>query len=83
MWDVAVESAFTALKSAMLTVPVLQMPNFALLFEIETDASGKGVRVVLSQQHPLAFFSKPLGVRGQTKSIHEKELMAIVMAVQK
>ena len=31
----------------------------------------------------LFFFSKALGVRGQAKSIYEKEFMAIVLAIQK
>ena len=39
--------------------------------------------VLLQEKHPIAFFSKTLGVRASGKSIYEKELMAIVFAVLK
>ncbi|GAA0175667.1 hypothetical protein LIER_44002 [Lithospermum erythrorhizon] len=41
-WTEAASSAFTALKSAMTTAPVLRLPDFTLPFVIETDASSKG-----------------------------------------
>lgn len=73
-WDENAELAFEHLKQALLNAPVLGIPNFSLPFVVEADASGRGIGVVLSQEkYPIAFFSKALGVRGQAKSIYEKD----------
>nr|AEV42261.1 hypothetical protein [Beta vulgaris] len=83
-WSKEATTAFQLLKEALTTAPVLALPNFELPFVIEANASGYGLGVVLLQQgHPIAYFSKVLGVRARAKSIYEKELMAVVLAVLK
>lgn len=53
--------AFETLKNAMVTLPVLALPDFACIFVVESNASRIGVGVILSQnQRSLAFFSKTL-----------------------
>lgn len=43
-----------------------------------------GLAVVLSKSgHTIAYYSKQVGPRGRAKSIYEKELMAIVFAIEK
>lgn len=72
-----------ALKSAITSLPVLILPNFNQEFHVECDASGGGVGAVLMQnKKPIAFFSKVLSEGSLSKSIYEKELMALVMAIQ-
>jgi hypothetical protein len=49
-WDVAQEKAFMDLKTCMCKVPVLMQPDFNWKFYLQTDASGYGMRAILSQE---------------------------------
>jgi hypothetical protein len=81
-WQEAHDIAFQALKQALVTAPVLALPNFSKPFEVETDASDTGIGAVLHQSgHPIAFVSKSLGARHQGLSTYEKESLAILLAV--
>jgi hypothetical protein len=84
VWNADREAAFQALKQALVTAPVLALPDFAKTFVVETDSCGKGVGAVLLQDnHPLAFISKALGPRHLGLSTYEKECLAILMAIEK
>ncbi|TYK04949.1 ty3-gypsy retrotransposon protein [Cucumis melo var. makuwa] len=77
-WDGTAIEAFEKLKTAMISAPVLALPDWSLPFIIETDALGKGLGQSLSQNgHPIAFFSQKLSICAQGKSIYERELMAV------
>lgn len=81
-WTSETQAAFEALKQALVSTPVLQLPNFTKPFVIQTDASEKGVGAVLQQEgHPLAYVSKALSLKSQALSTYDKECLAIMIAV--
>ncbi|GKD63394.1 putative mitochondrial protein, partial [Tanacetum coccineum] len=68
----------------MINAPVLALPNFQEEFTVETDASDEGIGVVLQQQgHPIAFLSRSLAPKHKGLSTYEKELWAVVYALEK
>jgi hypothetical protein len=83
LWTGDTEVAFQTLKQALITAPVLALPDFTEQFIIETDACDVGIGAVLSQSgHPLAYVSRALGPRNKGLSVYEKEYLAILLAVQ-
>ena len=82
VWDDTVTEAFEALEQAMTQVSVSAMSDLSKIFVVETDASGHGIGAVLRQEeHPIAYFSRSLGIRAQQKPIYKRELMAIVFSI--
>nr|KYP66539.1 Retrovirus-related Pol polyprotein from transposon 297 family [Cajanus cajan] len=54
-WTEETAVAFQKLKQALMSAPVLRLPDFKQPFTIETDASGGGIGAVLLQNgHPIA-----------------------------
>jgi hypothetical protein len=78
-WDDDAAVAFRALKVALTTGPVLQMPDFDNPFTVDTDASWSGIGTVLHQgAGPLAFFTRPFATRHLKLAAYERELIGVV-----
>jgi len=74
---------------AVTTAPVLASPQDSEPFCIEADSSDFASRAVLSQRlpgeekwQPVAFYSKSLSLVEQNYKIHDKEILAIIHALE-
>ena len=65
IWTQKCSEAFFGLKKQLSSAPILSFPNIHLQFVVDTDASGEGLGVALSQvvsgcEHVLAYASRVL-----------------------
>jgi hypothetical protein len=80
--------AFNTLKKALILAPIIQPPDWSLPFEIMCDASDYAVGAVLGQtkdkkHHAIAYASKTLTGAQLNYVTMEKELLAVVYAIDK
>ena len=83
-WTPKATQAFEHLKEAMYLAPVLATPDFTKTFIVECDALGNGIGAILMQEgRPIAFESCPIKGKYLKKPIYEKEMLAILHALNK
>ncbi|CAM8917280.1 unnamed protein product [Rhodiola kirilowii] len=84
----ACKKAFDDLKKALTSTPIIQTPNWELPFEIMCDASDFAVEAVLGQKIEkkagvIYYASRTLDPAQRNYSTTEKELLAVVFALEK
>ena len=89
IWTTESQKAFDEIKSKFSSAPVLAYPNREIPFMVETDSSNFAIGAILSQTstkdnkiHPVAFFSRALNHAERNYPIYDKELLAIVSALE-
>lgn len=88
VWSQEAETAFCTLKNALITAPVLAVPDYSKPFTVHCDASAYGLGGMLSQNieghdHPIAYVSRSLSKAERNYSATEREALAVLFAVEK
>ena len=87
-WTDECQQVFEELKKQFTEEPVLMMPDQSRPFQIETDASKYATGAVLTQldsdgnRHPISFISKTLSPAERNYEIYDRELLAIIRALE-
>jgi hypothetical protein len=83
------KSAFEAIRTRVISTPILVFPDETQPFRVEADSSNFATGAVLSQQspednkwHPVAYYSKNLSGVEQNYEIHDKEMLAVIRALE-
>jgi hypothetical protein len=88
IWNSNQESAFRSLIQSFTASSVLSLPDPTLSYCLLTNASDFALGAILEQPdsfnhwHPVAFYSKSLLSAKQNYDIHDKELLAIICALE-
>ncbi|XP_050104654.1 uncharacterized protein LOC126584261 [Malus sylvestris] len=87
-FDTACMDAFNNLKQELTSAPIIMAPDWSLPFELMCDASDYAIGAVLGQRvnklpHVIYYASRTLNDAQLNYSTTEKELLAIVFALEK
>jgi len=80
------EYAFKALKQALTSDPCLQLPDSDGEYEVTTDASEDEATVgavLIQDGHPIVYESKKLNPHQRNYPVHDKEMYAIMHALDR
>lgn len=86
-WTNACNEAFESLEKSLTTPPVLAFADFTKTFYISVDASNYAVGGYISNNpppndRPIEYFSKLLNTAQKNYSTTDKELLAIILAIE-
>jgi len=88
IWSEECQAAFEGLKEALISYPILRLPDFKRLFILFTDASGYALGAILAQrddegrEYVVSYASRALKNAELHYGITEKECLGVVWAVK-
>ena len=88
-WTSEEKSAFDTLQDRITLAPILMLLDNSRPYHVKADSLDFTTGAVLSQEnsedrkwHPIAFLSKSLSLVERNYKIHDKEMLAIVRALE-
>lgn len=88
-WTAEADASFQKLKQALVTAPVLSMPDYTVPFEIHCDASNVGIGAILTQEtseetmgRVIAYYSAKLNDAQRNYFTTEKECLAVLESIK-
>jgi hypothetical protein len=88
VWTPECQTAFEKLKEALITAPVLALPDFNRSFILTTDACTSGIAYILGQrdeggrEHPVCYGGRGLRPKEEKWSVSELEGLALVEGIK-
>ena len=83
-WQHGANKIFEALKHNIIELPILALHSFNKVVQVECDASGSAIGVVLSQEGKIvSFFTEKLNDSKRNYFLYDQEFYAIVQALKK
>ena len=72
-WTHGADKSFETLKQKVYELPILALPDFNKVFQVECDISGNTIGVVLSEEgNPVAFFSENMNDAKRRYSVYDQ-----------
>lgn len=83
-WTHGADKSFETLKQNVAKLHVLDLLDFTKVFQVDCDASGNAIGIVLNQQgRPIAFYNEKLNDAKKRYSFFYQEFYAIVQDLKK
>ena len=87
LWTDACHASFLQLKEALVSAPILALPDFHLQFHLYVDASNEGIGMILGQiqnnrEVAIAYGGRKLNPAERNYSATEREALAVVAAIK-
>jgi hypothetical protein len=88
VWSTECERAFSEVKNALISAPILSCPDFNHPFTLQCDASDIGIGAVLTQnfdgnERVICYLSRALSLTERKYSTTEKECLSVIYAIER